>query len=122
MSEYAQAPKFGSLEWLEGLSRDERMAIVEVFAMYGDQTNPPVEHAALTHLRYLVAEVRHQDARIAELETRPSVADVVAWLGKKARECPTAPERQESAADAIARLADKVSRGAIRPTGTEAAS
>lgn len=68
MTESTQTPKDGSFEWLEGLSRDERMAIVEVFAMYGDQTNPPVEHAALTHLRYLVAECRRRGARIAELE------------------------------------------------------
>ncbi|MFI2426560.1 hypothetical protein ACH5A7_21100 [Streptomyces sp. NPDC018955] len=39
----------------------------------------------------------------------------VAWLLKKAREYPTSPARQEKAADAIARLADKVARGAVRP-------
>ncbi|WP_329472642.1 hypothetical protein OIE75_29295 [Streptomyces sp. NBC_01723] len=39
----------------------------------------------------------------------------VAWLLKKARECPTASARQERAADAIARLASKVARGAVRP-------
>ena len=44
-----------------------------------------------------------------------AIADVAAWLRKKAREYPTAPERQESPAEAIARLAEKVARGAIRP-------
>lgn len=39
----------------------------------------------------------------------------VAWLLKKAREYPTSPTRQESPADAIARLASKVARGAVRP-------
>jgi hypothetical protein len=53
--------------------------------------------------------------RIAELEAQPTTGDFAKWLRKKARECPTAPERQESAAEAIARLADKVSRGALRP-------
>jgi hypothetical protein len=55
--------------------------------------------------------------RIAELESdgHLTVADVVAWLIKKALEYPTASERQEKAPDAIARLASKVSRGAIRP-------
>lgn len=52
----------------------------------------------------LTAEVR------AERDTQ-----FVAWLLKKAREYPTNPARQENAADAIARLADKVARGAVRP-------
>ena len=58
-------------------------------------------------------------ARIAELqgEGHLTVADVAAWLVKKARELPTDPVRRESTADTIVRLADKVSRGAIRPDG-----
>ncbi|MEV2249359.1 hypothetical protein AB0I94_02180 [Streptomyces sp. NPDC050147] len=55
---------------------------------------------------------KEQVARVAE--RRLSKTDVAAWLRKKARECPSAPERQESAPAAIARLADKVARGAIR--------
>ena len=44
-----------------------------------------------------------------------AVADIVAWLSKKAREY-GGVSRTESAADALWRMADKVSRGAIRPT------
>lgn len=58
----------------------------------------------LERLRKQVDEV------VAERDTQ-----FVAWLLKKAREYPTDPARQENAADAIARLADKVARGAVRP-------
>lgn len=79
-------------------------------------------HAVNAGLRARVAEMtadnealqrdKEQVARVAE--RRLSKTDVAAWLRKKARECPSAPERQESAPAAIARLADKVARGAIR--------
>ncbi|MEU3851786.1 hypothetical protein [Streptomyces sp. NPDC029554] len=58
----------------------------------------------LERLRQQITEV------VAERDTQ-----FVAWLLKKAREYPTDPARQEKAADAIARLADKVARGALRP-------
>ncbi|MFE2936694.1 hypothetical protein [Streptomyces sp. NPDC059278] len=48
-------------------------------------------------------------------------AQIIAWLLKKAGEYRGLPRsRQESAADAIARMADKISRGAVR--GPETAS
>lgn len=70
------------------------------------------------HLAAELDELDELKDRVAELqgEGHLTVADVVAWLSKKAREFPTARHRQESAQDAIARLASKVSRGAIRPT------
>ncbi|MCM1943193.1 hypothetical protein NC239_33830 [Streptomyces sp. G3] len=52
----------------------------------------------------------HRAEVVAERDTQ-----FVAWLLKKAREYPTDPARQENAADAIARLASKVQRGAVRP-------
>ncbi|MGW3164781.1 hypothetical protein ACWC9Q_18295 [Streptomyces sp. NPDC001142] len=65
--------------------------------------------------------------RVAELEAAQSTAvadrdaQIIAWLLKKAGEYRGVPRsRQESAADAIARMADKISRGAVR--GTETAS
>lgn len=60
-------------------------------------------------------------SRIAELEAQPNLDDVIAWLGKKAREYQADRSNRDSAADAIARMADKISRGAIRPTREEAA-
>ncbi|WP_329592189.1 hypothetical protein OG195_27465 [Streptomyces sp. NBC_01362] len=75
----------------------------------------------------LVAEVDKLRALVAELEAAQSTtvadrdAQIIAWLMKKAGEYRSVPRsRQESAADAIARVADKISRGAVR--GTEAAS
>lgn len=43
-------------------------------------------------------------------------AQIIAWLGKKAREYKG--NRAESASDALARMADKISRGAVCPTPT----
>lgn len=63
---------------------------------------PPVVHEQLTKLI---------DDVIAERD-----AQIIAWLGKKAGEYRGLPRsRQENAADAIARMADKLSRGAVRP-------
>ncbi|NUS83621.1 MAG: hypothetical protein HOY75_12970 [Streptomyces sp.] len=55
-----------------------------------------------------------RDEVLAEADLLPK-SDVVAWLLKRAHEYPTAPGRQESVPDAIARLASKVDRGAVRP-------
>ncbi|MEU2135332.1 hypothetical protein [Streptomyces sp. NPDC018352] len=78
-------------------------------------------------VQLLTAERDALRARVAELEAAESktVADrdaqIIAWLVKKAGEYRGLPRsRQESAADAIARMADKLSRGAVR--GTETAS
>lgn len=61
-------------------------------------------------------------ARIAELQGdgHLTAEDVAAWLGKKARELPSNSARREGTADVLFRLADKVSRGAIRPTDSTA--
>ncbi|MBP5931861.1 hypothetical protein F3K39_28420 [Streptomyces sp. LBUM 1479] len=89
-------------------------------------------HSTNESLSEAAEQLRVNRDRIAELETdnaalqkdkehvaaaaepRLSTTEVAAWLRKKAREYPTAPERQEDAASAIARLASKVTRGAIR--------
>ncbi|MFC9497692.1 hypothetical protein [Streptomyces sp. NPDC056982] len=66
----------------------------------------------------LVAELAavraERDEARAQLAERLPAADVVAWLDKKAGEYQSGGNR-ENAATAITRLADKVSRGAIRP-------
>jgi hypothetical protein len=49
-------------------------------------------------------------ARDAEVVAQRD-AEIIAWLGKKAREYPSAPD---SVPDAIARLASKIERGAVR--------
>lgn len=56
--------------------------------------------------------------RIAELtgEGHLTVADVVAWLTKKAHEYGNSNRENRAKAEAVGRMADKVSRGAIRPT------
>ncbi|MFC9753016.1 hypothetical protein [Streptomyces sp. NPDC056921] len=102
--------------------------------MQQDRATASFVAAARTDVPDLVAEVQlltaERDglrARVAELESAQSktVADrdaqIIAWLVKKAGEYRGLPRsRQESAADAIARMADKISRGAVR--GTETAS
>lgn len=50
----------------------------------------------------------HHSEAVAERD-----AQIIAWLAKKAGEYRSGPNR-ESAADAIARMADKLSRGAVR--------
>ena len=71
----------------------------------------------------LLRRLLDAEARVGELEAGPrlSADEVAGWLLKKAREYPSAPERQESVPDAIARLASKVTRGAIRSNNTAGA-
>lgn len=68
--------------------------------------------------------IRAKDERIAELERLYAAAkaerdvEIINWLAKKASELRGLPRhRQESAPDAVIRLADKLSRGAVRPAG-----
>ncbi|MFI2084367.1 hypothetical protein ACH43Y_28910 [Streptomyces rubiginosohelvolus] len=70
----------------------------------------------------LLAEVDRLRARVAELEAARTKAaadrdaQVIAWLVKKAGKYRGLPRyRQEDTGDVIARLADKLSRGAVRP-------
>ncbi|MFD8777471.1 hypothetical protein [Streptomyces sp. NPDC059916] len=65
-------------------------------------------------LAELAAARAERDEVKAQLAERLPTADVVAWLAKKAGEYQSGGNR-ENAATAIGRLADKVSRGAIRP-------
>ncbi|UJV43843.1 hypothetical protein [Streptomyces sp. AMCC400023] len=94
-------------------TRDQRNAArLKVLGLEAERhtTNEALSDAA--------EQLRVNRDRIAELEKRPTVDAVAGWLRKKAREYPTAPERQESVPDAIARLASKVLRGAVRPSNT----
>lgn len=61
----------GSDGWLESLGRDERMAVVKVFAGLGHRAVPPVEKSALVHLRWLVSEVERLEALLAKAEVKP---------------------------------------------------
>lgn len=59
----------------------------------------------------------HDTARKQGAEPGVAVADVAAWLSKKAREYGAKPKsRREDPVDWLDRLASKVERGAIRPT------
>lgn len=58
---------------------------------------------------------RRLDAFAAEVVAERD-AQIIAWLGKKAREYKG--NRAESASDVLARMASKISRGAVRPTPT----
>lgn len=59
-------------------------------------------------------------SRVAELEAANSSlianrdAQIIAWLGKKAREYGTSNRENRAKAEAVARMADKLSRGAVR--------
>lgn len=91
-------------------------------------TNEALSDAAeeLRAKRDRIAELEADNAALqkdkehvaAAAEPRLSTAEVAGWLRKKAAEYPTALERQESAPEAIARLASKVVRGAIRANNT----
>jgi hypothetical protein len=71
---------------------------------------------ALAELKREHEENTRLRERVAELEKRPSVEDVAAWLVKKAHEYNSTPKsRREPAADWLVRLASKAMRGAIRP-------
>lgn len=78
-----------------------------------------VEDAAqFAEFRELFVKLR---ARVAELETERSSlvaardAQIIAWLGKKAGEYGTSNRESRAKAEAVSRMADKLSRGAVRP-------
>ncbi|MFJ3173757.1 hypothetical protein ACIPJK_23660 [Streptomyces roseus] len=70
----------------------------------------------------LLAEVDRLRVRVAELEAeRPTIAaardaQIVEWLGKKSREYGTSNRESRDKAEAVWRMADKLSRGAVRPS------
>jgi hypothetical protein len=65
-------------------------------------------------------ELSRLRARVAELETERSTfiaardAQIIAWLGKKANEYGTSNRDARAKAEAVSRMADKLSRGAVR--------
>ncbi|OKJ24320.1 hypothetical protein AMK23_26130 [Streptomyces sp. CB02130] len=69
----------------------------------------------------LLAEVDRLRARVAELEAARTTAaadrdkQIIAWLEKKGREEGTSNKDSRVRATATYRLADKLSRGAVRP-------
>lgn len=64
----------------------------------------------VTQLRGMVVAAH---VRIAELEAEPSLTAIITWLFKKAREYEGVTDRQETASQVLARMADKLSRGAV---------
>lgn len=86
-------------------------------------------HTTNESLDDAVKAIRTKDQRIAELEKQLAKArddrdaEIIAWLCKKAREY----EHQrrlprhacEEASDVLGRMADKISRGAVRPESGE---
>lgn len=80
--------------------------------------------AQFEEYRTLVATLR---ARVAELEAEHSSlvaardAQIIAWLGKKAREYGESNRESRAKSEAVWRMADKLSRGAVRqPLGAPA--
>jgi hypothetical protein len=65
------------------------------------------------------AELERLRARVAELEAERSTlvaardAQIIAWLGKKSREYGTSNRENRAKAEAVWRMADKLSRGAV---------
>lgn len=66
MTVVSREAEYGSKEWLEGLSFEERWPHTEVLAIYGDQVVNPSYDVALYHLRYAVAEVKRLKAELDE--------------------------------------------------------
>ncbi|MGW7435657.1 hypothetical protein [Streptomyces sp. NPDC054849] len=86
------------------------------------ESEPCAEHHPATVAARLVEENARLRARVAELEAERSTlvadrdAQIVAWLGKKAREYRSTRSREHAAqAEVLERMADKVRRGAVRP-------
>lgn len=83
---------------------------------------PAIEDRTARDDLYVIAADHYRDGEEADALINQHTADVqrardeqfAAWLGQKAREFPTDRSRQESTPDYLARLADKVRRGAIR--------
>lgn len=69
----------------------------------------------VTQLRGMVVAAH---ARIAELESEPALAEVIDWLAKKSHEYKGVTDRQETSSEVLARMADKLSRGAVRARAT----
>ncbi|MFG2900927.1 hypothetical protein ACGFZH_28060 [Streptomyces zaomyceticus] len=78
-------------------------------------------HSTNEALDDAVKALRVQRDRIAELEAERATAiadrdaQIVAWLGKKAREYGESNREARAKAEAVWRMADKLSRGAVRP-------
>ncbi|MER6515177.1 hypothetical protein [Nonomuraea sp. NPDC001636] len=78
-------------------------------------------HSTNEALDDAVKALRVQRDRIAELEAEQATAiaerdaQIVAWLGKKAREYGESDRESRAKAEAVWRMADKISRGAVRP-------
>lgn len=92
---------------------------------FGDGEGADADRAFTLHARQdvpaLLAEVVRLQARVAELEAARTTAaadrdkQIIAWLEKKAREEGTSNKDSRVRATATYRLADKLSRGAVRP-------
>lgn len=76
----------------------------------------------------LLAVVDRLRAQVAELEAeRASIvaerdAQIIAWLGKKAHEYGVSNRESRAKAEAVWRMADKLSRGAVRPPASHKAT
>lgn len=83
-------------------------------ATYDSGTERTLHQIAQT----LADENARLNARVAELQSEGhlTVADVVAWLVKKSGEYGVSNRENRAKAEAVGRVADKISRGAIRPT------
>ncbi|WP_228181306.1 hypothetical protein [Streptomyces anulatus] len=95
------------------------VAPVEVLGRYGEEGKYPWGDAL--ELITPAAEVAALRARVAELEAARTTAaadrdqQIIAWLEKKAREEGTSNKDSRVRTTATYRLADKLSRGAVRP-------
>lgn len=78
------------------------------------------ENAELTaHVEFRMKDIKRLRARVAELEAERGTLvaarddQIIAWLGKKAREYGTSNREARDKAEAVGRMADKLSRGAV---------
>lgn len=86
-----------------------------------DRADATFVAAARTDVPKLVAEVDRLRTRVAELEAARTTAaadrdkQIITWLAKKAGEYGTSNRENRAKAEAVGRMADKLSRGAVRP-------
>lgn len=106
----------GSAQLLQ--SPETAAELVRLRAQVAEQEEVRVDLWA--HLDFRLRDIKRLRARVAELEAERGTlvaardAQIIAWLGKKAREYGTSNRESRDKAEAVFRMADKLSRGAVR--------
>ncbi|MFD4740559.1 hypothetical protein ACFWNQ_24825 [Streptomyces virginiae] len=101
------------------LQSPESAAELDRLSRLAESLHQRVDHQREGKARWR-ARAELAEARVTELEAERGAvvadrdAQIIAWLGKKAREYGTSNRESRDKAEAVGRMADKLSRGAVR--------